>query len=80
MSDRTEHEMIMQMSDGFKMAESACRQLSVLQRNSDFQGLAFMLCHLKDQAMRLATSRAMKKAELDGGLNRLTEVLAGGNA
>ena len=76
--DKTEHQAFMQMTEGFKMAASGCRQLSVLQRNSDFQGLAFMIDHLAQQASRLATSFAMKKHELEGGLNRFSEVMGGG--
>lgn len=76
--DRTEHELFMQMTEGFKMAAIACRQLSVIQRNSDFQGLSFMVEHLGEQAKRLATAIAMNKIELNGGLNRFSEVLGDG--
>lgn len=75
--DKTEHEMFMQMTDGFKMAASACRQLSVIQRNSDLQALAFMVEHISEQAKRLATALAMKKIELEGGLQRFSEALGG---
>lgn len=75
--DKTEHELFMQMSDGFKMAASACRQLGVIQLNSDFQGLAFMTDHLATQASRLATSKAMNRIERAGGLKRFSEALSG---
>lgn len=78
--DKTEHELFMQMTDGFKMAAAACRQLSVIQLNPDFQGLSFMTETLAIQATRLATAKAMSRIEREGGLKRFSEVLGGGNA
>lgn len=76
--DKTEHELYMQMVEGYKQAASACRQLSVIQLNSDFQGLAFMTDHLATQASRLATNKAMARIEREGGLKRFSEALGGG--
>lgn len=76
--DRREQELFNQMCDGFKMAASACRQLGVIQQNSDFGPLAYMIEHLGENARRLSTSLAMKKIEREGGLQRFAEALGGG--
>lgn len=75
--DKTEHALFNQMVEGFRMAASACRQLGVIQLNTDFQGLAFMTEHLATQAQRLATSKAMNRIERAGGLQRFSEALGG---
>lgn len=76
--DKTEQELFNQMCDGFKMAASSCRQLGVIQQNSDFGPLAFMIDHLGENARRLATSLAMRRIEREGGLHRFSEALGGG--
>lgn len=75
MTEITEHEFIMRFCDGLKMASDAARQLGVIQRNSDFLGISRIIEEIAQNGKRLAMSKAMKKIELQGGLQKFSAVM-----
>lgn len=77
-SDATEAQLIIQAKEGFASAASAIRQLSTVQRNSDFIGMALIVDEISKNMFRLATSRSMSEDTLKFGLGRVNTVL--GNA
>lgn len=76
MSKVTEHEAIIRMVDGLKMAADAASMLGVMQRNSDFLGISRIIGEISKNAARLATSKAMSEAVLREGLKRHEKILA----
>lgn len=76
MSEMNEHELIIRMVEGFKMASSAAKGLAHHQRNSDFLGISAIVDEISKNAARLATAKAMPELTLLSALSRQSKVAA----
>lgn len=78
MSEMSEHECIMRITEGLRSAADAMKMLGVMQRNSDFLGLSRIVEEISKNCARLATAKSMSSGDLAKGLQKFSAVMGHG--